>query len=256
VAPDCGWTLFKDVGLDPVDERVVVNGTRVSRSSAKGLEVCLAGASQVRVIDGGERDQFDRVNLNLPSFDAITAPGLHLWSPPQADRDRDLTGQHVRAQLLAELHESKLAATTSEGCRVPLGVLAELEVRSFGRPPRGNTLIQWRTGSRIPGSPPALALPTYAQSSPALPRMVTVWRCAVRGAETLLLSDNETSVVGSRRLLPSPGCPLRRIRLQCLKTSVQRNHVVAQLMNPSCEISQDFRCRIRMTLAVSFQFLL
>jgi len=87
--------LFDDVEFDPVDERLVANGTRVGRSSAEGLEICLAGASQVRFIDGGERNQVDRVNLNVPSFDAITAPGLHLWSPPQAERDRDLTSQHV-----------------------------------------------------------------------------------------------------------------------------------------------------------------
>ncbi len=96
VAPDCAHGhLFDDVEFDPVDERILVNGTSVSRSSAKGLEVFLARASQVGFIDGGERNQFDRVNLDLPNVDAITAPGLHLWPPPQAERDRDLTSQHV-----------------------------------------------------------------------------------------------------------------------------------------------------------------
>jgi hypothetical protein len=84
-----------DVKLDPVDGRIIVNGTGMSRPSAEGLEVFLAAASQIRVIDGGERDQFDRVNLDLPSFDAIPAPGLHLRPPPQAKRDRDPSGQHV-----------------------------------------------------------------------------------------------------------------------------------------------------------------
>ena len=61
-------------------------GPGVGRSSAEGLEVCLAGGPHVRVIDGGERDQVDRFNLNGPSFEAIAATGLHLWSPPQAER--------------------------------------------------------------------------------------------------------------------------------------------------------------------------
>ena len=106
--------LFDDVEFDAVHERVVSNGTCVGRSSTEGLEVCLAGASEVRVVDGGERNQFDRVNLNLPGFDSITATGLHLRPPPQAKRDRDLPGQYIWAQLPAELHETTLAASAQK----------------------------------------------------------------------------------------------------------------------------------------------
>jgi hypothetical protein len=38
-------TLFDDVKFDSVDEGVVVNGSGMGRSSAKGLEVWFAGAS-------------------------------------------------------------------------------------------------------------------------------------------------------------------------------------------------------------------
>ena len=94
--------------LDPVQERVITDGAGVSGSPAQGLEVSLAGAPQIEILDGGEGDELDRVDLDLPGSDAVAATGFHLRPAPQPERDRDEPGQHVLAQLLAELHEQTL----------------------------------------------------------------------------------------------------------------------------------------------------
>ena len=83
------------VELDPENERVITDRTRVGGSQAEGLKVGLAGSSQVSVVDGGERDQLNRVDLDLAFGHAVAAAGLHLRSAPQPERDCDLAGQHL-----------------------------------------------------------------------------------------------------------------------------------------------------------------
>jgi hypothetical protein len=100
--------LLDGVELDPVQQGVGTDGTRVSGSSAKGLGIGFPGESQVRLVDRGERDQLDRVDLDLTGADPIAATGLDFRSLPQPERHRDVAGQDVGAQFLAELHRTTL----------------------------------------------------------------------------------------------------------------------------------------------------
>ena len=94
--------------LDPVKEGVVTDGAGVGGSPTEGLQVSLARAAQIGILDGGEGDELARVDLDLPGSDAVAAAGFHLRPAPQPERDRDEPGQHVVAQLFAELHEQTL----------------------------------------------------------------------------------------------------------------------------------------------------
>jgi hypothetical protein len=116
--------------LDPVKERVVTDGTGVSGSPAEGLEVSLAGAPQIEILDGGEGNELDRLDLDLPGSDAVAATGFHLRPAPQPERDRDEPGQHVFAQLLAELHEQTLRQPVTDRARcdvLHLGVVSHAD---------------------------------------------------------------------------------------------------------------------------------
>jgi sugar porter (SP) family MFS transporter len=64
--------LLHGVELDPVQERVIAYGTRMGRPQAEGLPVRFAGAPHVIVVDGRERDQFDRVDLDLAVGHSVT----------------------------------------------------------------------------------------------------------------------------------------------------------------------------------------
>src|SRR4051812_30028594 len=90
--------------LDPVDEGVLVDRPRVGGAVAQGLAVGLAGQSDVRLGDRRERDKLDGVDLDQAGADPVAAPLLDLWPLPEPDRERDIAGQDVIAQLAAELH--------------------------------------------------------------------------------------------------------------------------------------------------------
>jgi hypothetical protein len=92
------------VQLDPVDEGVLVDRPCVRGAVAQGLAVGLAGAPDVRLGDRRERDELDGVDLDQTGADSVAAALLDLWPPPQPDRQRYIAGQHVIAQLAAELH--------------------------------------------------------------------------------------------------------------------------------------------------------
>jgi len=85
-----------------------VDGPSVSGPSSERFEVCFASSADIGVVDGGEGDQFDRVNLDLAVAHAVVTAMSHLRPPPQPERHRDVTRQHVRTQLPAELHELTL----------------------------------------------------------------------------------------------------------------------------------------------------
>lgn len=87
--------LFDDVELNPVEKSVVADRPGVSSSPTEGFEVGFAGETHVGLVDGGERDEFDRVDLDLTVRDAIAATGLHLGPLPQPERDGDPSGQHL-----------------------------------------------------------------------------------------------------------------------------------------------------------------
>jgi hypothetical protein len=93
-----------DMELDPVQECLVVDGPRMGGPSAERFEVCFASSADVGAVDGGERDQFDRVDLDVAFVHSVATARLHLGLSPQPERHRDVAGQHVRTQLSAELH--------------------------------------------------------------------------------------------------------------------------------------------------------
>ena len=71
---------------------------------AQRLTVGLAGPSDVLAGDRRERDKLDGVDLDLTGPDPVAAALLDPWPLPQPDRERDVSGQDVVAQLTAELH--------------------------------------------------------------------------------------------------------------------------------------------------------
>lgn len=119
-----GFRLLDDVELDPIEQRVVLDRAGVSGAAARGLAVGFPGTSQVRLVDRGERNQFDRIDLDLSEPDPIPAASLDLRFAPQPERDRHIAGQHVCSQLPAELHGAMLfnrPAETAHNCiLVPL----------------------------------------------------------------------------------------------------------------------------------------
>jgi hypothetical protein len=66
------------VELDPIDKSVVVDRPGMSGPQSKGFEVDLARSPDVGVIDERERDQFDRIDLDLTFAHTVATAGLHL----------------------------------------------------------------------------------------------------------------------------------------------------------------------------------
>lgn len=90
--------------LDPINERVVVDRPGVRGALAQRLAVELAGSSDVLPGDHREREKFDPVDLDLTGADPVTTALLDPWPLPQSNLERDVSRQHVVAQLAAELH--------------------------------------------------------------------------------------------------------------------------------------------------------
>ena len=90
--------------LNSIDERVLVDRPGVRGALAQRLAVGLAGSSDVLPGDRRERDKLDGVDFDLTEADLVAAAPLDPWSLPQSNRERDVSGQHVVAQLAAELH--------------------------------------------------------------------------------------------------------------------------------------------------------
>jgi hypothetical protein len=102
------------VELDSVHERVFVYWSGVRSALAQRLAVELASSSDVLSRDRREGDKLHGVDLDLTETDPVAAARLDPSSLPQPDRKRDVSGQHVAAQLRAELHTrdvSRRAAT-------------------------------------------------------------------------------------------------------------------------------------------------
>ena len=90
--------------LNAVDERVLLDRPGVRGALAQRLAVGLAGSSDVLPGDRRERDKLNGVNLDLTEADPVATALLDPWLLPQSDRERDVSGQNVAAQLAAELH--------------------------------------------------------------------------------------------------------------------------------------------------------
>jgi hypothetical protein len=91
------------VELDSIQDRVVTDGSRMSRTFAEGLSIMFAGLTHVRSGDRVERDQVDRVDLNVGVADRIHATNSHSWPLPKAKGD----GDAARDDLVAELSTEK-----------------------------------------------------------------------------------------------------------------------------------------------------
>jgi len=91
--------------LDSVDERALLNRPGVRGALAQGLPIGLPRPSDVLRSDRRERNELYAVDLDLAGADAVAAARPDPRSLPQADRERDIAGQNVFAQLAAELHD-------------------------------------------------------------------------------------------------------------------------------------------------------
>jgi len=100
--------LSNDMELDPVEECFIVDGPSMGGPSSERFEVCFASPVDVGVVDERKRDQVDRVNLDLAVAHAVVTAKSHLRPPPQPERHRYVTRQHMRTQLSAELHRLTL----------------------------------------------------------------------------------------------------------------------------------------------------
>ena len=90
--------------LDSINERVLINRPCVGGAPAQRLSVRLTGPPHVGRGDRRKRDELDRVDLDLTEANRVSAALPDAWALPQSDRDRDVSRQHVAAQLAAELH--------------------------------------------------------------------------------------------------------------------------------------------------------
>src|SRR4051812_11028313 len=95
--------------LDPVHQGVLVDRSRVRGAVAQGLAVGLTASPDVRLRDRRERDKLDGVDLDHAEANPVAAALLDLRPLPEPDRQGDVAGQDVIAQLAAELHARTLA---------------------------------------------------------------------------------------------------------------------------------------------------
>jgi hypothetical protein len=72
--------------------------------AARPRRVSRSGAPDVRRGDRSERNELDGVDLDQTGADPVAATLLDLWPLPQPDRQRDIAGQNVIAQLTTEFH--------------------------------------------------------------------------------------------------------------------------------------------------------
>jgi len=102
--------LPNDMERDPKQDRLIVDRPSMGGPSSQRLPVFLSGSADVGIIDEGEGDGFDGLNLDQTITDAVPTAGLHLGSLPESERDRYVTGQHGGSKLAAELHDLTLRA--------------------------------------------------------------------------------------------------------------------------------------------------
>jgi hypothetical protein len=81
-----------------------VDGPGMGGTLSQRFEVWFASSADVGVVDESKGDKFDRVNLDLPVSHAVATTSSDLRPPPQPERHRYVTRQHVRTQFPAELH--------------------------------------------------------------------------------------------------------------------------------------------------------
>ena len=112
--------------LDPIQQSVLVDWTRVCGAATKGFDVDLAGLSEVLVGDRREREQLDLVDLDRHGFAPVDAADLDLRPRPQPVRNRDGSVCHPIAKVKAELHRAILS-------QAPRGVPGGMDRSGDGR---------------------------------------------------------------------------------------------------------------------------
>jgi hypothetical protein len=90
--------------LNAVDERVLLDRPGVRGALAQRLAVGLAGSSDVLPRDRRGRQKLNGVDLDLTKADPVATALPDPWPLPRSDRERDVSGQNVAAQLATELH--------------------------------------------------------------------------------------------------------------------------------------------------------
>ena len=115
-----------DMELDPIQQSVLVDWTRVCGAATKGFDVDLAGLSEVLVGDRREREQLDLVDLDRHGFAPVDAADLDLRPRPQPVRNRDGSVCHPIAKVKAELHRAILSPVP----RGATGVMRQVVVSS------------------------------------------------------------------------------------------------------------------------------
>jgi hypothetical protein len=92
------------VEFNSIDERVLVDRPSVRCAAAQRLAVGFARSSDVLAGDRREGHELEGVDLDLTGADPLAAALLDPRPLPQSNRERDVSGQNVAAQLAAELH--------------------------------------------------------------------------------------------------------------------------------------------------------
>lgn len=90
--------------LDAVEESVLVDWPGMRGPCSERFEVRFAGPLDIDAVDRTERDQLDRINLDVAFAHAVATSRLHLRPLPESERDRDVTRHYVCPQLPTELH--------------------------------------------------------------------------------------------------------------------------------------------------------
>lgn len=85
------------VELDSIQDRVMADGSSVSRTTAERLPVMFTGSSHICSADGVERNEVDGVDLNVAVAHRVYAADSHLRPLPKAKRDRDAACDYLVA---------------------------------------------------------------------------------------------------------------------------------------------------------------
>lgn len=89
--------VLDDVELNSIKDRVITDGSRVSGTFTERLSIRFARSAQVITADRIERDQVDRVDLNVDLSDRIDASNSNLWPLPKAKGDGDAACDYLGA---------------------------------------------------------------------------------------------------------------------------------------------------------------
>lgn len=106
-APSFSRAVVSDhVELDSIQDGVITDGSRMSRTFTERLPISLTRSTDVIRADRVERDQVDRIDLNVAAADLIDATNSNLWPLPESKGDGDAARGYFGTQLSAELHSS------------------------------------------------------------------------------------------------------------------------------------------------------